>query len=169
MNDVFLHNLTLKYHNKLENDETQQHLCTCTSHVLREQEFANLQSIECFYLLIIIQVYFYWIFVPTEKKLSLPHIGFEDTPYDELSIIGIPEILLNIVSCHGFSQEENQKVILMWRIKLVLYYLSKGFVMLEKYFQDLKKIPTWFKQRNHAVAMNVNDLVMTCNTDIVRR
>ena len=58
-------------------------------------------------------------------KLSLSQTLFKDTSFDELSGIGIPEILLKFVSCYGFVQEKNLTLIFMCRSRLVLYYLSK--------------------------------------------
>ena len=66
-----------------------------------------------------------------EEKLSLLHRGFEDNSFDELSGIGIPEILLKNVSCYDYIQDENSTLILTCRSKLVSYYLSEGFVIIE--------------------------------------
>ena len=54
-----------------------------------------------------------------EPKLSSSHKKFEDTLFDELSVIGIPEILLKIVSCYSFVQEDNSTIMLTYRSKLV--------------------------------------------------
>ena len=75
-------------------------------------------------------------------------------------------MLLNIVSCYGFFQEENPKVILTCRIKLMSYYLSERFVMIVHDYQDLKNISNRVKQLIHEVGMHVNDLEMTCNAMI---
>ena len=162
-----IHNLKLNITKKRENGETWKNLCPCTSHVLLEQEVANLQVIGCFWLFIIRQVCVHWLFVSTERKIpSLSHILFEDTSYDELSGIGIPEMLLNIVSCCVFLKEDTPTVIFTCRSKLVSYYPSKGYVMLTNGSKDLEKITTRIKQLIHAVAMNVKDLSITCNVSI---
>ena len=72
--------------------------------------------------------------------------GFEDSSYDELSAIGTPEILLNIVSWRGCVWEDTPIFILTCRRKLVKYYLSKDSVILEKYSLVMMKLKTRFKQ-----------------------
>ena len=69
-----------------------------------------------------------------EATLFSLHRGFGDTLCDDLSGTGIPEILFNIVSCYGFIQDNNSTLILRCRSKLVSYYLSKGFLIIEKIF-----------------------------------
>ena len=51
------------------------------------------------------------------------------------------EILLNIVYCYGFVQDENLTLLLTRRRKLVSYYLSKGFVVLDWDYRSLKNVP----------------------------
>ena len=62
-----------------------------------------------------------------ELKSSSLHRGFEDTSFNEISAIGTPYILLNIVSCYSFDQDNNSTLILACRSKSVSYYFSKGF------------------------------------------
>ena len=38
--------------------------------------------------------------------------GFEITTYKTVSVIGIPELLMSIISCHEFVKNENSSVIL---------------------------------------------------------
>ena len=45
--------------------------------------------------------------------------------------LGIPEILMNIMSCHGFVKYSISKVILTCRNAIVPYYFSKVFVIIE--------------------------------------
>ena len=52
---------------------------------------------------------------------------FEDTSFNILLGIGIPELLLNLVSCHGFTKKPNSNVILNCRYRLVNNYLEKIF------------------------------------------
>ena len=70
-----------------------------------------------------------------EAKFSLLHGGFENTSFDELSRIFIPEILLNVLSCYGDIQDNSSTLILACRIKLVSYYLSKGVFIIEKFLK----------------------------------
>ena len=53
------------------------------------------------------------------KKLYLSHRLFEDTPFDDISGIGIPGFFLNILPCYVFVQEVISIFILVCRRKLV--------------------------------------------------
>ena len=66
----------------------------------------------------------YYSCLQIEETLLLLHRGFEDTLFNEISGIGIPETLLNFLSCYIFIQDNNATLILTCRIKLVSYYLS---------------------------------------------
>ena len=58
--------------------------------------------------------------------------GFENITYKTVSVIRIPELLTNIISCHGFVNNTELSVILSCRIRLVDYYFQKCFVLHEK-------------------------------------
>ena len=66
-----------------------------------------------------------YLSIQIEPEFSSSHRGFEDTSFDELSGIGIPDILLNVVLCYGFVKGYNSTLILTCRINLVSYNLSK--------------------------------------------
>ena len=70
------------------------------------------------------------------------------------------------MSCYGFVQYENSKLILTCRIKLVSYYLSKGFVIIDRDSQVPKNAPLRVKQCIHAFNIFESDFVMICNTAI---
>ena len=91
------------------------------------------------YLFIEEYAYVYYLCLQREAKLSLLHRGFEDNSFYELLGIGVPEILLKIVSCYGSIIDNNSTLILTCRSKLVSYYLSKGFVRIEKKFSRLEE------------------------------
>ena len=40
---------------------------------------------------------------------------FEEASYNGLLDVGIPEVLMNLVSCHGFMKKPNSTVILVFR------------------------------------------------------
>ena len=102
---------------------------------------------------------FVWtIFVYRKKSNFIYPIEYLKTLFYEISLIGIPEILLNYLNCYGFFQEDNPTVVLNFRIKLVSYYLSKRFVILGKYSRSLNNTPTRFKQRIHIVYMHSGKL-----------
>ena len=50
-----------------------------------------------------------YLILQREPKLSASHKKIEDTSFEELSGIVIPEILLNILSCCGFSNTTVQQ------------------------------------------------------------
>ena len=52
---------------------------------------------------------------------------FEEASYNGLLGIGILEVLMNLVSCHGFMKKPNLTVILLCQSILVKYYLEKDF------------------------------------------
>ena len=66
---------------------------------------------------------------------------FEQTSFNILLAIGIPELLLNQVSCHGFMKKINSTVILNCRNFLVNNYLSKVFYIIEYGTKQLSLIP----------------------------
>ena len=57
---------------------------------------------------------------------------FEQTSFNILLGIGIPELLLNLVSCHGFMKKPNSTVILNCQSRLINNYLEKGFYIIER-------------------------------------
>ena len=56
---------------------------------------------------------------------------FKNTKLNDLSGLGIPDILMNIMSFHGFAKSSILTVILTCRNALVPYYFSKGFFIVE--------------------------------------
>ena len=64
-----------------------------------------------------------------EKKLYVTNKGqvFENRTYNDVSGVGIPELLMNIIWCHVFLNNTNSDVILSCRRKLVDYYLQMLF------------------------------------------
>ena len=66
---------------------------------------------------------------------------FEDTSFNILLSIGIPELLLNLVSCHGLTNKSNPTVILNLQSRLINNYLSKGFYIIEQGAKQLSFIP----------------------------
>ena len=74
-----------------------------------------------------IYVYYLWL---KQAKLYSAHKGFENTTFNDILGIRISELLINIMSCHGFVNDKKSTAILSCSRKLVSYYLSKGFVII---------------------------------------
>ena len=66
---------------------------------------------------------------------------FEQTSFNILLVIGVLELLLNLVSCHGFVKKPNSTVILNFRSHLVTNYLPKLFYIIEKYSKQKIMLP----------------------------
>ena len=47
-----------------------------------------------------------------QTQLHVANKGFENITYNDISGIGIPELLMNIISCHGFVSDTKSAVIL---------------------------------------------------------
>ena len=73
-------------------------------------------------------------------KLHLIQTNIEDKSFNILLGIGIPELLLNLVSCHGFMKKPNSTVILNYRSRLIKNYLAKVLYMIEKCSKQLSLI-----------------------------
>ena len=92
------------------------------------------------------------------KKLSVicSDKMFTTTSYNKLPGIGIPEVLTNLISFHGFTIK-NSTFILLWRNRLVKIYLEKGFVILQHNSKHLSSVPNEEKQRIHAIDIHKSD------------
>ena len=64
-----------------------------------------------------------------QDKLSKHDNKFENTKFKTFFGFGVPEILMNIMSCHGFSKSSISTVILTYQSALV--NISKIFVIVE--------------------------------------
>ena len=67
--------------------------------------------------------------------------------YDNLFGIGIPDILLNILSCHGFLNNNESIVIIKCPNRISEYYFNKEFIELTCDEDHLKKLPKLVQQR----------------------
>ena len=63
--------------------------------------------------------------------------------------IGIPDLLMNLMSCHSFLKNITSVVILK-SPKRMLEYRFKGFTILECNTNNFAKLPNVLKQRTHA-------------------
>ena len=68
------------------------------------------------------------------KKLSELGLGsggnfkHVNKSYEEILGIGIPDLLMNSMSCHGFLKNKDSVLILKCPKRMFEYYLSKGFI-----------------------------------------
>ena len=85
-----------------------------------------------------------------------------DKSFDRILGMGIPDLLMNLMSCHGFLKNVNSIVILKYPKRILEYYFSKGFAILECNVNNLAKLPNEVKQRIHAEETGNPDKVMTC-------
>ena len=76
---------------------------------------------------------------------------FEQTNFNILLGIGIPELLLNLVSFHGLTKKTNAIVLLNFLYSLVNNYLSKGLFIIENYSNQLNIIPNDVKLRIYVI------------------
>ena len=73
-----------------------------------------------------------------------------DKRFDRILGIGIPDLLMNLMSCHGFLKNINSVVILKFPKRMLEYYFSKGFTILECNDNNLAKLPNEVKKIIHA-------------------
>ena len=85
-----------------------------------------------------------------------------DKRFDRILGIGITDLLMNLMSCHGFLKNINSVVILKFPKRMLEYYFSKGFTILECNVNNLEKLPNEVKQIIHAEETDNSDKVMTC-------
>ena len=71
----------------------------------------------------------------------------EDMDYDNLFGIGIPDILLNMLSCHGFLNNNESIVILKCPNRMSKYYFNKLFIQITCDEDHFFKNPVKVKDR----------------------
>ena len=69
---------------------------------------------------------------------------------------------MNLMSCHGFLKNINYVVILKFPKRMLEYYLSKGFTILECNDNNLAKLTNDVKQITHTEETDNSEKVMTC-------
>ena len=88
---------------------------------------------------------------------------FKETNFNLLLGIGIPELLLNLVSCHGFMLKSNSTMILNLQSRLIKNYLSKGFFIIDRGSNHLNFIPNDVILRTNLIDKLKTDYVMVKN------
>ena len=79
---------------------------------------------------------------------------------------GIPDILLILLSCKGFSRKNDSVFILKCPHRMSEYYFNKGFIIFDCDEVNLKRIPYQVKYRVGAEVTINSDKVMLCYTTI---
>ena len=85
---------------------------------------------------------------------------FEKTSFNILIGIGIPELLLKLVSCHGLMEKPNSTVILNYQYRLVNNHLEKGFYIIKKELNQESMPPNDLKLRINVIDQMDTDSVM---------
>ena len=107
-----------------------------------------------------------------ESKLSYLRPGVSgrykhlDKEYDNVLGFGIPYLLLNLLSCQGFSKNNESVVILKFPHRMSEYYFNKGFIIFDCDEEILKRLPSQVKERVGSEVTVNSDLVMICYTTI---
>ena len=102
------------------------------------------------------------------KKLSEIPVGSRggskhgDKSFDRILGIGIPYLFMNLMYCHGFLKNKNSVVILKYTKRVLEYYFSKGFTILECNVNNLAKRPKAVKQRTHAEEIYNSEKFIAC-------
>ena len=97
-----------------------------------------------------------------QDNLSNHDNNFKNTKLNNVSGLGIPDVLMNIMSCHGFLQPSISKVILTCGSALVPYYPSKGFVIVETKEGVKYNIKMSVKDKINADNLHPKDSLLTC-------
>ena len=80
--------------------------------------------------------------------------------------IGIPDLLMNLMSCHIFLKNIDPIDILKRLKRMLEYYFSKVFTLFDCDTNNLAKLPNEVKYIIHAEDSENSDKVMTCYTTI---
>ena len=86
--------------------------------------------------------------------------------YDNVLGFGIPDLLLNFLSCQGFLENNGYVVILKFPNRMFEYYFNKGFIIFDCDENKLKSLPSEVRDRVGEDATTNSDKVMICSTNI---
>ena len=79
---------------------------------------------------------------------------------------GIPDLLMNLLSCQDFLKNNDSVVILKFPNRMFEYYFNKGFIIFDCDEINLKRLPYEVKDRVGAEVTVNSDKVMICSTTI---
>ena len=111
----------------------------------------------------IIEKYFCIDYLSYQSKTvstTLWNPTFKDKSFKLLLGIGITELLLNLLSFHGFIKKPNPTVLLNFWTCLINNYLSKGFFIIEQNKNQVSFLPNAMKLRMNLIDQLAIDHVM---------
>ena len=106
------------------------------------------------------------------KKISDLSLGVAgsykniDKKYDNVLGFGIPDMLMNLLSCQGYLKNNDSVFILKYPNRMFEYYFNKGFVIFDCDENTLKILPYEVKDRVGAEVTVNSDKVMIFSTTI---
>ena len=112
-------------------------------------------------------------YLGSEKKLSGLRLGHGGSykhinkKYDNVLGFLIPDMLINLLSCHGFLRNNDSVVILKFPNRMFEYYFNKGFIIFYCDENNLERLPSEIKYRIVAEVIDNSDKVMICSTTIL--
>ena len=86
--------------------------------------------------------------------------------FNKLLGIVISYLLMNSLLCHGFTKKIKYTVILLYPLRMLEYYFSKGFVILKRNSNNLLRIENDVNQIIHALDIHDSDYVMIFTAEI---
>ena len=123
--------------------------------------------LSCVIYTVIKNIYLLIIFFFNKKISEIP-VGYGrgskhgNKRFDRILGIGIPYLLMNLMSCHGCLKNINYVIILKCPKRMLEYYFPKGFTILECNNNNLEKLSNDVKQRTHAEETYNPEKFMTC-------
>ena len=81
-------------------------------------------------------------------------------------VIGIPDLLMNLMSCHCFLKNKDSVVILKCPNRMIEYYFSKGLTYFDCNKTDSEILPSEVKNRIYSEVTDNSDQFMICYTTI---
>ena len=91
----------------------------------------------------------------------------ENKSYDKILGIEIPDLLMNLMSFHGFLRNIHSIAIIKCPKRMLGYYLSKGFTLFDCDMINFSKLPNEAKVKIHGEDTDNSDKVMICSITIL--
>ena len=106
------------------------------------------------------------------KKLSDFRLGlggsnkYFNKSYDNILGFGIPDLLINVLSCHGFLKNNDYVVIPKCPNGMFENYFNKGLIIFDCDKNNLERLPSKIKNRIGAEVTDNSYKVVICSTTI---